>query len=68
MLKTVKKNGSGIRVDPPMFFQNSHIFPFFSSGNVPEAHRGGGKLLPFVDTLTIQGMSIPEFRILRSPF
>ena len=34
MLKTVK-NGCGIRVDPPLFFQNSHIFPFFSSGNVP---------------------------------
>ena len=30
MLKTVK-NGSGIRVDPPLlcFFQNSHIFSFF---------------------------------------
>ena len=29
MLKTVKKNGSGVRVDPPpLFFQNSHIFPF----------------------------------------
>ena len=29
MLKTVK-NGSEIRVDPPLFFfQNSHIFPFF---------------------------------------
>ena len=29
MLKTVK-NGSGIRVaPPPLFFQNSHIFPFF---------------------------------------
>ena len=35
LLKTVK-NGSGIRVDPPLFFQNSHIFPFFFFfGNVP---------------------------------
>ena len=33
MLKTVK-NGSGIRVDPPLFLQNSHIFPFFF-GNGP---------------------------------
>ena len=35
MLKTVK-NGSGIRVDPPLFFQNSHIFPFFWGGSVPK--------------------------------
>ena len=28
MLKTVE-NGCGIWVDPPCFFQNSHIFPFF---------------------------------------
>ena len=34
MLKAVK-NGSVIPVDPPpLFFQNSHIFPFFS-GNIP---------------------------------
>ena len=36
MLKTVK-NGCGIRVDPPpLFFQNSHIFPFFLGGGVPK--------------------------------
>ena len=28
-VKNSKKNGSGIRVDTPNFFQNSHIFPFF---------------------------------------
>ena len=40
MLKTVK-NGSGIRVDPPpLFFQNSHIFPFFFVGNVPYQQQG----------------------------
>ena len=37
MLKTVK-NGCGIRVDPPpLFFQNSHIFPFFILGSFPYA-------------------------------
>ena len=36
MLKTVK-NGCGIRVDPPpLFFQNSHIFPFFLGGSFPK--------------------------------
>ena len=39
MLKTVK-NGSGIRVEHPppspvFFLQNSHIFPFFWGGSVP---------------------------------
>ena len=35
MLKTVK-TGIGIRVDPPpLFFQNSHIFPFFFGGSFP---------------------------------
>ena len=34
MLKTVK-NGGGIGVDPPLFFQNSHIFPFFFGGSFP---------------------------------
>ena len=35
MLKTVK-NGCGIRVDPPpLFFQNSPIFPFFFWGSFP---------------------------------
>ena len=38
MLKTVK-NGCGIRVDPPshLFSQNSHIFPFFLGGSVPNS-------------------------------
>ena len=43
MLKTVK-HGSGIRVDPPppLFFQNSHIFPFFFFGSVPYVRQQHG--------------------------
>ena len=41
MLKTVKiwKWDSG-RPPPPLFFQNSHIFPFFFVGNVPYQQPG----------------------------
>ena len=36
MLKTVKKwKWDSGRHPPPLFFQNSHIFPFFFGGNVP---------------------------------
>ena len=70
MLKTVK-NGSGIRVDPPpLFFQNSHIFPFFFWTTSPftcGASSASGRRAPPQERLTHLLFPFPPF-MKGSPF
>ena len=47
MLKTVK-NGSGIWVDPPLFFQNSHIFLFFLLGTSLTINKMSPNILEYI--------------------